>query len=274
MTIANLNDVAAGLAGGDRQRFIINKATTSSLVVGRYGNLWRATGVPGQGAIPTTTAICSKADTGAWAFVSPDTANSKALYFAGGGLICSNTLVGIEIHDRLVHMGGLNGTTLTAQTTSLVVSGTSSNLQQRLGATDLSELQWWLEWYTVTGATAVNATCAVTYTDTSTGNIVVAVTSNTNASNAYLLAPASGKIIKSVDNVTLSASTGTAGNFGVTVTRRLFMFDTPNANVPRKLAWHETDLALCYENACINILTMPTAVTSGTLIGSLNVIHK
>ena len=103
MTISNLNDVAAGLAGGDRHRLVINKASVASLVAGRYGSLWRATGTPGQGAIPTSTAICSKVDVGAWNFVSPDTANSKALYIAGGGAVCSNGLMGFEIHDRLVH---------------------------------------------------------------------------------------------------------------------------------------------------------------------------
>ena len=125
------------------------------------------------------------------------------------------------------------------------------------------------------GSTAVTATVAVTHTDATTANITVSLTASTAASNAYLLAtPTAGKIIKQIDSVTLSATTGTAGNFGFTATRRLCMFDTPAANTLRKLAWHETDLALCYESACLTIMTMPTTTSSGTLIGSLNVIHK
>ena len=44
---------------------LIDKASLSNTVAGRFHSLWCATGVPGQGAIPTTAAVCTRATTGA-----------------------------------------------------------------------------------------------------------------------------------------------------------------------------------------------------------------
>ena len=63
------NEVMAGLAGGS-DRVVIDKASMSNAVAGQMMSLWRAIGVPGQGAIPTTAAVCTKALVGAMGFTN------------------------------------------------------------------------------------------------------------------------------------------------------------------------------------------------------------
>ncbi len=66
-------------------------------------------------------------------------------------------------------MGGLSGTVTTSQGALSLV--TSSPGADRLGASDYSDVSWWLEVYTALGATGVNATVAVEYDNGSTGNL-------------------------------------------------------------------------------------------------------
>lgn len=274
MAITSTNDVAAGLAAADNQVMMINKLSQASQTAARYCSMWRGSGIPGQAAIPTTSAICDKTTLGGWNFTSPDTGNGKELYIAGGKMIPANGGTTIEFHDRLVQMGGLSGIVTTAQTVSLVVSGVTSNLQARLGRSDLSDVMWWIEWYTATGATGVNFTVAVTYTDLSTGNIVIAPGASAAAGNLFRILPVAGKIIKQIDSVTLSATTGTAGNFGFTATRELIAMETTVANWMKKYNWMDLELTAIEDSACITMHVLPTTTSSGTLLGNLRVIHK
>ncbi len=54
--------------GNNSSRFIIDKASIANAVAGGYFSLWRATGQPGQGAIPTTTASCNNTTLGSMGF--------------------------------------------------------------------------------------------------------------------------------------------------------------------------------------------------------------
>jgi hypothetical protein len=45
--------------GNNSSRFILDKANIVSQTAGTYVSLWRATGQPGQGAIPAATAVCN-----------------------------------------------------------------------------------------------------------------------------------------------------------------------------------------------------------------------
>ena len=120
------------------------------------------------------------------------------------------------LFDRLGHNGGLSGTVTTAQT----VNGTIP--ASRNAATDGSDVEWWLEWYTDTGSTAVTAT--VTYTnqsDVGSRTCTVSLAATMRAGRMLPIQPTTaGDMIKSIQSVTLSATTGTAGSFGVTLTKR------------------------------------------------------
>ena len=126
---------------------------------------------------------------------------------------CSAAGTTIEIHDRLVELGGLNGTLTTTQTITgfdlNTLSGTN-NIENRIGDANYSDVQWWLEWYVVTGTTNVNWTVNVTYNDGTTGNVVlVAPGSQFRLSrmvpiNPWIPDTAAGKYIRGVNSVTLN----------------------------------------------------------------------
>jgi hypothetical protein len=129
-----------------------------------------------------------------------------------------------------MHMGGLSGTVTTAQTVNLDLNANlaTDNLDERKGDANFSDVQWWLEWYTDTGSTAVTATVGVTYNDGTSGNLsAISLAATRRASLMVplnpLVHPCGGGRQDSFKatwtGVTLSATTGTAGSFGVTATR-------------------------------------------------------
>ena len=67
MTITTLDGVVNAL-GNNSSRFILDKASISNAAAGQYHSLFRATGQPGQGAIPTTAAICTNPDHGSYLY--------------------------------------------------------------------------------------------------------------------------------------------------------------------------------------------------------------
>lgn len=276
MTITTRDGIIAGL-GNNNDRIIWDKATVTTQVVGRFTSLWRATGVPAQGAIPAAAAFCTKALTGAVSFTNQT--GPATSYLGYHTLMCSVANTNLELHDRLAHMGGLNGTLLTAQTVGIDLSTINAGgavPAARLGAADYSDVQWWLEWYTATGATASNATVNVTYNDNSTGNLAAIAVGGTAiaASQCLQLLPAAnGLWIKAVNNVTLSASTLTAGSFGVTATRQRAAFSAETANRLYTFDWAALGFPEIPNDACIQGMCLSTATATGTFKGQGKIIH-
>lgn len=275
MTIANQNDLINSLANM-HTKLIWDKASIATQVVGTMCSLWRATGIPTQAAIPTTSAVCNSALLGAFAFTN-QTAPIVS-YIGWHTLQSGNANTNLEIHDRLIHFGGLNGTLLTAQNTTNCDVTLTAPAAERLGDADYSDLSWWLEWYTATGATASNATVNVTYGDGTTGNLTAIAIGGT-AMPAGRLIPlhtlvTNGKYIRGVNSVTLSASTGTAGNFGITCTRhRTEMSTGPTANVEVPFTWAQLGLPKIRNDACLMGLMMCTATSTGTIKGRGKLLH-
>lgn len=268
MTIDTRDGIVSAL-GNNNDRVVIDKASIANAVIGQDFSLWRATGAPGQGAIPGAAAICTSALTGAMSFAN-QTAPATS-YFDWCRLVTSLASQTIEFHDRLAHMGGLSGTVVTAQG-ALNLTGLSA---ARLGATDYSDVQWWLEWYTDTGATNVNATVAVTYNDDSTGNLAaIALGATARASRAFRLVSAvAGKWIKSVNSVTLSATTTAAGNFGITASRPRTGVDTDVANKAVAYDWAKLGHPEIPNDACIYMVAVASATSTGTVRGMGKITH-
>jgi len=265
-----LNEIAAGLAAG-ADRVIVDKASIASQVSGGFSSLWRATGVPTQAAVPTAFAVCTKALVGAIGFTNQTSPVTS--YLAWAYATCANAAQAVEIHDRLGHMGGLSGTVTTAQTVNVDASNVGITADRR-GDSNYSDLQWFLEWYTATGATGVNATCAVTYDDNSTGNIVVAVPTNTAASRMVQIIPAvAGKFIKSIQSVTLSATTGSAGNFGITVTRQRTILRTDLSNKGQEFTWAQLGLPEIPNDSCLFIVQVCVTSSTGSVRAGGKIIH-
>ena len=276
MTISTRDQIIDGL-GNNNNRITWDKASLGSQVVGQYCSLWRATGTPAQGAIPAAAAFCTKALTGAIGF---DNQSEPATnYLAYHTLLCSAANTNLEIHDRLAHMGGLNGTLLTAQTVGIDLSTINAGgavPAERLGDANYSDVMWFLEWYTATGATASNATVNVTYNDGTTGNLAVIAIGGTAiaASQCRQLVPAvNGRFIRGVNSVTLSASTGTAGSFGVTATRQRASMSVPIANRLEVFDWAQLGFPEIPNDSCLAGMLLSTATSSGTIRGQGKIIH-
>lgn len=277
MTISS-RDALINALGNNSSRFVIDKASIASQAAGTFVSLWRATGQPGQGAIPAAAAVCHDALTGAMGFTQ-QTAPSTS-YGAWSNGFCSNSAMSLEIHDRLMHMGGLSGTLTTAQTVGLDISANlaSLNLDARKGDTNYSDIQWWLEWYTATGATAVTATVNVTYNDGTTGSLSASLTATRPASfmlplNGLIPSAASGKYIRAVTSIQLSATTGTAGSFGVTATRPRMTMPLPLANKMETFDWASLGLPEIFNSSCLFPLVLTSTTSSGTVRGGGKIAH-
>lgn len=279
MAITTRDQLIDGL-GNNASRIVLDKASLSNAVAGTYYSLWRAAGQPGQGAIPAAAAVCDNTMVGAIGFtqqVAPATSYGAYLY-----AVTSNAAMTVEIHDRLTHMGGLNGTLTTAQTVgiNLGTMGGTANLDQRKGNANYSDVQWWLEWYTDTGSTAVTATVNVTYNDNTTGNLTgQSLVATTRAARLYPLnslipTASAGKYIKAINSVTLSATTGTAGSFGVIATRPRMAYSCPIANfMPQPLDWAQLGFPEIYNGSCLFPLVLCSTTSTGTVRGGGKIAH-
>ena len=276
MTISTRDQLIDGL-GNNSSRIVLDKASIASQAAGTYVSLWRATGQPGQGAIPAAAAVCNNALTGAIGFTQQTApATSYGAYLEAA---TSNAAMTVEIHDRLIHMGGLNGTLTTAQTVGIDLGGvTANNMVERIGDSNFSDVQWWLEWYTATGSTAVTATVAVTYNDGTTGTLTASLAATRPAShmvplNGLVPAAAAGKFIRGITSVTLSATTGTAGSFGVTATRPRMTIGCPIANFKFIADWAALGLPEIYNESCLFPLVLTSTTSSGTVRGGGKIAH-
>lgn len=278
MSISTADGLISAL-GNNSSRFVIDKASIASVAAGNYVSLWRATGQPGQGAIPAAAAVCNNTLTGAMNFsqqVSPATS-----YGGWANAVCSNSAMTIEIHDRLMHMGGLSGTVTTAQTVNvdLAANLATNNLAERIGDANYSDVQWWLEWYTATGSTAVTATVGATFNDGTSANLTGAsLTATRPASfmlplNGLVAAAQSGKFIRDIDTLTLSATTGTAGSFGITATRPRMIMPLPLANKMEIFDWAALGLPNIMNESCLFPLVITSTTSTGTVRGGGKIAH-
>lgn len=275
MTITSRDQLIDALANNS-SRIILDKASIANQTAGGFTSLWRATGQPGQGAIPTTAARCDNGLLGSMGFANQTA--PAASYLAWLNAASGNAATVLEVHDRIAHMGGLVLNSTTSQTVNLDLTALSIP-SDRLGSADYSDLQWWLEVYTDGGATASNATINVTYSDATTANLSVqAVGGTLRAGRLLPLTPLKatgdqGRYIQDVNSVILSASTGTAGNFGFTATRPRTVLATNIANKTEVANWADLGLPSIPNDSCLFPVVLCSTTSSGTLRGGGKIAH-
>lgn len=271
MAITTIDGIVNAL-GNAAQNLPFNKATLTGQVVGGFSALWRAAGTPAAGAAPGAAAICTGALLGALAFVAPT--GGQFSYLGRIAALSNISVTDLDIHDRLAHMGGLSGIVITAQTVNVDVSGVASNLALRRGAADYSNVEWWLEWHITTGATAATAT--VTYTNAAgiTGRTTTVALGVSIALGRRLpIIGSGGEFILSVQSVTLSVSTGTAGSFGVTATRSLTNLSLLLANKAEIYDWQMLGLPKVEDSACLELMVITNTTATGVNYGSIKLIQ-
>lgn len=280
MTITTMDQLINAM-GNNSSRIIIDKTNIANAAAGQYHSLWRALGYPGQGATPTTAAVVSNSTLGAIGFTQ-QTAPATS-YLGNLEAIAVTAGMTVEIHDRLMHMGGLSATVVapTVQTIGVDINAnlSTSNLNARKGDANFSDVQWWLEWYVDTGVTGSTATINVTFNDGTSANLSgVGVGATIRASrmislNSFIQSADQGKFIRSVNSLTLTPSTGTAGNFGVTATRYRAGVFCPSASGRFISSWAEVSLPEIYNNSCLFPIVIANGTSTGNVRGTGKIIH-
>lgn len=278
MVIATRDALIDALANNS-SRLVIDKASIANAAAAQFHSLWRATGQPGQAAIPTAIAVPGHTMTGAVGFTQQTGPATSYLGYLQA--MCSNSATTLEVHDRLVHFGGLVGNVATAQTVSLDMSAllATNNLDIRKGDANYSDVQWWLEWYTDTGATGVNVTVNARFNDATDANLTVAALGATRRAsymlplNGLIAAAQAGKFIRGINTVTLSATTGTAGNFGVTATKPRAQIDLPLANKGEQRDWAGLGLPEIPNSSCLMLIQLASTTSTGTVRGGGKIAH-
>jgi len=247
------------------------------MTTGGFASLWRATGQPAQGAIPTASAIPTSETAGSIGFANQVSPISSYLGWLNAN--SPNAGTNIEIVDRLAHMGGLALNSTTPQTITGLNLQTLGVPAARIGSDDYSDVQWFLEVYADGGATASNATINVTYNDDSSSNLsVVAVGGTLRASRFIPLTPLiptaqQGKYIKAINSVTLSASTTVAGNFGFTAVRPRTSLSVNVANKTETYDWAQLGLPEIANDSCLQLIMLCITTSTGALRGGGKIAH-
>lgn len=241
---------------------VVAAATNSS---GRLLDNWTI-GLP-IGTAPTTAAAPTRTTTGA---LDIQNGGTSALGIVGAQMALHSGMV--LICDRLSHQGGLSGTVTTAQTTNLPTAALTRY-------TDGVGVMLGLTIYTQIGTTATTVSASYTNQAGTSGQTTPLVafggTGFREATRCVLLPLASGDTgVRAVASVTVTATTGTAGAFGVTLFKPLYAIiggQTPSSSVVVDLISGNTGGGLpeIVDDACLFTMTVFPSGQSPNSFGSL-----
>lgn len=243
----------------------VKYGAATSAIAGYWNSSWT---FPGSSKAPTPPSgsgeSCDRTTVGAFFFEPVGT--GRSLYLSKF-MFAPNQAIGAYLLDRLVHTSGLSGTVITPQTVN------SALLPTRSGEGHGTEL--WVEFYVTTGATA--RTLTITYTNSMgvTGRTAVVTVPASCRQTCTIRAPlASGdRGVKSVQTVQLNATTGTAGNFGIVIAKRIATIDNAVAFSMVQLGPIELQLPIVDNDSCLYLITNAATTTSPSYDIELNLIE-
>ena len=229
-------------------------------------SLWSTS--PENPSTPSTAVACTSSTSGAVSFVNGGagtlwltsldfctTHDNGATRGSGGGSFI--------LYDRLAHQGGLSGTVTSAQTTNLPTAALTRY-------TDGVGVMAAVEVYAAIGST--QQTLTVTYTDQD-GNASQTTTRRIgsveyNDTGAFMPIPlGSGDTgFRSVEQVQLGGSTGTTGNFGITLFKPLAVLQITGFNDMHVYEMLQGLFPVeVVDNACLALLNTKQADISSTV---------
>lgn len=199
----------------------VDTAAAAATVSGRWTSLWQYNkSLGGFGATPAAASTPTNTTNGGFFQTNPGGGAQKWLVGWGG---MSSSIGTLTLYDRLGQMGGLDGTNTGAQTVNISAS--------RYTSAASAGNQIWIEIYTQIGASGTTITASYTNQAGTAGQVTkstaIGNTGLREAQRGIPLALQDGDTgVQSIQSVTLNATTGTAGNFGVTMVRPLAMSAT------------------------------------------------
>lgn len=261
--------VAAMNTGVD---YLVSKATITTQGAGQFSSLWRGTGWPAQGGIPTATgATCISSLTGSLGAITVATGLTCYMSNLSVNGSISNSFC---VYDRILANGGLsaNSTALTTLT-GVTVSG----IADRGILADASNVEWWTEIYTDIGTTSGVVTFTYDSPTSSVQTCVVTLggTSPLNRdSRAQRIIPNAGHPIVGIKSFRFATATATAGSWGITATRRL----TPFVNMGQPSVGVDKDFAgvgmpIVYNDSCVMFFTLDSTTSTGVIEATVKLIQ-
>jgi hypothetical protein len=270
MAITTMDGLVAAL-GATNQEFNFYSPNATN-VAGGYINLARA-GVTsfGQAAIPTVI--------GSGGHVPVDGAAGYPTIAAGGGGTTlyiarmdgfSSQAGCLAIYDRVWAASGFSGTLTSAQTITGPVALPSAR------APNSGEgLEMYLESYTATGGSA--ATVTVSYTNPA------GTAGRTSQVDSFLTSFPINRMqkirlqdgdtgVQSIQSLTLSATTGTAGNFGVTLLKRKALLSMPVLSTAYTLDFASLGMPTVQSDSALQFVNIGSTTTSGLIIANFSII--
>lgn len=252
MAISTVDGFVAALAAAQHLRYM---KVPGTLTANAFSSLWTSAGMPGAGSTPAVFSAGSgyaptDATAGAMPFTNPGGGSTTYVARVSAGSMPTSSTVNagtLVLYHRLWHCSGFALNTTSAQ--NITTPGTA----HATGA----GVEVWGEVYTAGGATP--ATFTVSYTDQD-GN------TGASATYSYLGTEIAGRMVpfslasgdsgvRAVASLTLSISTGGAGDFGLTVLQRLV--EIPLASSSGEVfGAHKTGLPQVADDACLAWMMM------------------
>jgi len=250
-----------------------------SVIQARPASLWNYVGQPSHGttadiaASGTVGSIPTNTSDGALKQRNASSGKEKWLVSTSASTHVAGTLI---LYDRLYHNHNLSGTDTTEQT----VQGNPASPALTRYTNGEGNIAF-AEIYTIVGTTARTITMNYTNQNGVTGQTSVAAdfgaTNFREVSRVIFLGLTSGDTgVREVKSVTLSASTGTQGNFGITIAHPLAYINVPVAG---GMGWRDFATGLpgiqkIHDNAHLAFLWIGNTTTAPEIIGTLTTVEK
>lgn len=270
-----MDQLIAALPGIHDHIFKVGQTTAGA---GTWHSLWAAQGQPPAGANPAAISgvVPTKDTVGAIPFANPV---APALSYLGRAFFASNIAQTLILYDRLWHGGPVSATSTAAQTVNgatvnrgpgIAVPGSAALEPGSVG----DDVEVWVEVTTALGATA--ATLTVSYTNQAgvagrTATLALPASAIVGRMSPIPLA-AGDTGVRSIQSATLSATMG-AGAFNLVLVRRVAEISSPVVNAGTVLDAFALGMPRIYNDACIAMMVLAGATTTGNVQAATGIIQ-
>ncbi len=228
--LRSFDDILPALCDGTSQQRIVHKFVPTALAgAQQLTSLWSVDGTPSLGATPASAFVPNQAVPGAVPLRPLPVGKQRWLLGATLGVAVGGVF---GLYDRIFTSAGLNATLTSEQLIGAATLNRYDGVAQPAGGNRL-----YLEIYTAVGATP--RTASITYIDQdgnqdTSGNVTIGGAGANEVGRLIEVPLAAGDTgVRSVVSVLLVGSTGTAGNFGVTIGRPLLTLHSTSYGTAR-----------------------------------------
>ena len=275
MAYATLDDFISALCASTAQYNRATKISQTAEGGGFFHSLWLATGNYPSAA---TTPLAFTADTtllrptnsvlGAIQFTNPAGGTEARLAF----MAASGATVGrVFLYDRVWHCSGFLGDTGSTQTIT-----NASSWPVNRGAADGLGVEAWLEFYGAIGTTA--RTITLSFRDTADSTVSATYSHPTDTETVgqmvQMTLPSGCTGIRYPISITLSGVSGAAGNFGVTLMRRIASIPIQLASVGDSFDFAKLGFPKIESNACLALMVLCSATNTGVIMVDTTICEK